>query len=203
MPQIKVEVDAKQLQTALARVPDALQNELRQALEKILRRFEREFVSTRLSGRPGLNRKSGNLARSWVREVRGRKLADLQARFATRVKYAPIHEFGGIIRPVKARFLAIPLDDARVRGIAASPRDFPDGFFMRSKGGKLLFGINQGETFVPLFVLKRSVKIPARMGLFDLWESRRADISDQLNKAVGRSLARTGFRSRPGRSLVS
>lgn len=202
MPAVKITVDEKQLVRALATVPDALTRELRDALEKILRRFEREFVSTRLSGRPGLQRRSGNLARSWVREVRGRRLKDLQARFATRVKYAPIHEFGGIIRPVRAKFLAIPLSDSRVKGTADSPRDYPDGFFLRSKGGNLLFGVSEGDRFVPLFVLKREVRIPARMGLLDLWEAKRAGITDQLNDAVRRALSRSGFRDRPGRSLV-
>lgn len=45
----------------------------------------------------------------------------------TNVEYAPLHQFGGIVRPVKAKFLAIPLTVEAKR--AGSPRRFPSAHF--------------------------------------------------------------------------
>jgi len=83
-----------------------------------------------------------------------------------------------VIRPKNSRYLTIPLDAAKTKaGVArGSARSgvFGDTFVMKSKKGNLLImgkrrfqkGKNAGEThgnLVPLFVLKKSVTVRARV----------------------------------------
>ena len=96
-------------------------------------------------------------------------------------KYARIHEMGGVIRPVKGKYLAIPLDAVRGPGGKPSfsgPRKaqaekYPDMFLLKRRGKDPLLcaprrvagrGKGKGRVrgLIPLFALKKSVKIPAR-----------------------------------------
>lgn len=82
------------------------------------------------------------------------------------VKYARIHEFGGKIRPVKAKMLTIPLP-----GIKGRAANYPDSFIIKSKKGNLLIVEKAGKRGIrPLFALKKEVTIPARH-----WLSRSID----------------------------
>ncbi|RKY07918.1 MAG: hypothetical protein DRP56_04930, partial [Planctomycetota bacterium] len=72
-----------------------------------------------------------------------------------------------VIRPKKAKYLAIPIGEAltstgAVKGqYAQGPRSVEGGFFIRSKSGQLLFGYKVGQRgkFRPLYVLKKKVTI--------------------------------------------
>ncbi|MCK4660863.1 MAG: hypothetical protein KAV82_15190, partial [Phycisphaerae bacterium] len=94
-------------------------------------------------------------------------------------KYAAIHERGGVIRPKNAKALAIPLPAARGPGgkprYPGGPREaarkHPNMFMLKQKGkppllcyAKRVRGKAGGKVseLVPLFVLKKSVKVPAR-----------------------------------------
>ena len=80
----------------------------------------------------------------------------------TRDKRAAIHQFGGVILPVHAKALTIPISK-EARGKRA--RDFPRGqtFLLKREGKAPLIMLRQeGGIVTPLFVLLRSVKIPAR-----------------------------------------
>jgi len=76
----------------------------------------------------------------------------------TNVKYARIHQEGGIIRPKNAKFLAIPLNPAAK---VMSPRDFDNTFIHNG-----IIYRKDKEKIIPLYKLKRSVEIPARPFLF-------------------------------------
>jgi len=68
-------------------------------------------------------------------------------------KYAKILHEGGTIRPKKAKFLAIPLTPAaRVK----KPRDFDKTFIKKG----VIFR-KEGKKITALYVLKKSVEIPA------------------------------------------
>jgi hypothetical protein len=80
-----------------------------------------------------------------------------------------IHEFGGVILPRRAKYLAIPMN-AQAEG--KSPRAFPDLFPIRSKDGRLFLArrpmfiarrkANTGGAVVFMYALKRSVTMPRR-----------------------------------------
>jgi phage gpG-like protein len=79
------------------------------------------------------------------------------------VPYARIHQFGGVIRPTRAKALAIPLTDkARKMG---SPKNWPEGTLFKHKGEKsftLCEKVGKKGKLVAHYVLLKSVKIPGR-----------------------------------------
>ncbi len=100
--------------------------------------------------------------------------------FSAGVPYARIQEFGGVITPKRAKYLTIPLDanmtQAGVTKLSARQAINKGGFFATSKKGNLLIRDSEG---VPLFVLKKKVKIPkGRLGFFKTWrDSQRSRLS--------------------------
>jgi hypothetical protein len=83
---------------------------------------------------------------------------------------ARVHERGATITVRKAKYLTIPLPPALdKRGVPIRPRarDWPDTFVIKSKTGNLLIVMRKGGRIVPLYVLKKTVKIPPRLGLGD------------------------------------
>jgi len=108
------------------------------------------------------------------------------ARTGRRVPYADIHETGGTIRPSIRAWLTIPLSAAKTEaGVTRfTAQDVRDGHtkykssFVR-KG--IIFGVQgRGRGIVPLFVLKKSVDIPASRYL-----SRTADqVANDVNSEM-------------------
>lgn len=83
------------------------------------------------------------------------------------VSYAALQEHGGMVRPRRGQFLAIPLPAAQtaagaLKGRFAVPgglRGVPGLFLIRSKAGNLLIVQKRGQGFEPLFVLKRQTTV--------------------------------------------
>lgn len=179
------------IQDILQRVKPALFRELNTA---------KNAIRNNLSGSI-LNRRSGQLAAA-VDFTDPRRLAKqdvLQSRIGIlrgpARKYADIHLTGGVIRPVNARKLAVPLPAALTAGGVArysSPlrqtlaAAFPDGTFVAKD---ILFG-KVGNEITPLFALKDSVRIPKRdymkTPIQKLIASVRSDVAQSaVNVIVG------------------
>lgn len=95
-----------------------------------------------------------------------------------------------VIRPKKAKYLAIPIgENLSASGVAKfdSPRDVPGGFFFKSKG-HLLFGYRLGKTtrarVRPLFVLKKEVTVIGTGALYDGVEESLPAITDAINRKL-------------------
>lgn len=151
--------------------------------------FLARLIQQRLSGRTGdmgLNRRSGNLQRDWnmTSTVSGDTLDVTVQSSGAADAYAGLQERGGTVRPVRAKWLWIPL----AANLTASgvPRISPaqamsnGGFFTNARnGGKIFWAYALTKaaraktkgSLVPLFALKSQVKIPARMGATTLFES--------------------------------
>lgn len=142
-------------------------------------RFRDVFIRLRLSGRPGLNRITGQLIRSFKvgRSPRGVPIDRVTAWLATGSPYAHIHEEGGTIRPKRAGALAIPIGAARTKGGATrggfeSPRGRKDlEFIKRGHGRAPLLAKVSKDRITPMFVLVKSVKIKPRLQFFNTWNS--------------------------------
>lgn len=111
--------------------------------------------------RSGQGRKTGNLARNIDMEHRaaGEVLSVVVGTGVGNTKsvvYARIQDEGGTIRK-KDKRLTIPLGQTQGR-----ISDYPDGFFVRSIAGNLLYCQRVGKTgkLKPLFVLKDEVRLP-------------------------------------------
>lgn len=98
------------------------------------------------------------------------------------IVYAAIHQFGGVIKPVHAKALAIPLTpEARSK----SPRDMP-GLFVVKKGDKVtLCSEDKGGKVKAQYALVKSVTIPARpyimlqpQDLRDIWAAFDSQVKD-------------------------
>lgn len=106
------------------------------------------------------------------------------------VVYARVQEYGGVIRPVRAKYLAIPIHPATITpaGVSRyrSPRDVPEELtFITSKAGNKLLINEAGE---PYYVLYSSVNLKARRFLRDGRDAALKrlgpDIAKELTKLI-------------------
>jgi len=115
-------------------------------------------ISKRLSG-PALKERTGRLKGSLTHEETADTGEISAGGGPGEVDYAAIHQYGGTIKPKKRKALTIPFPggpaDKRVPLRAA---DFADTFV--AKG--IIFQKRGEDDIVPLFILKKSVEIPAR-----------------------------------------
>ncbi len=116
-----------------------------------------------------LNVRSGRLRSSIGSRVSGKDSAvygvvGSGVRQGERVPYANIHETGETITPRRVKWLTIPLEAALTpSGVArGKARDFADTFFAWRGDNLFLFQKKGKDDIVPLFILKKSVDIPAR-----------------------------------------
>lgn len=185
-------LDAKGLQKALAKSEHDMFWAARRTLDKSSRRLDRIMQKDQLRP-PGLHRRTGRLADSFTREVSGHDLGSLLMRYGTNVSYAAIHEFGGIVKPIRGKFLTIPLKANRTPTgqMRQSLRSFPVVKFVRSKKGKrqlIALAGPDAEHLKPMFVLVREVKIRARLGLRRQWILERRRLMVDLNSEIRKVL---------------
>lgn len=121
--------------------------------------------------RPGtMSKRSGGIAKSLGYSVSGSSLDDVRAAvFGSRI--ARVHERGAVIRTKRAKYLTVPLPaalDSRGNPLRRRARDWDNTFVKRSKKGNLIIFQSRGRgEIIPLYVLRKQVRIPARLGLAD------------------------------------
>lgn len=121
--------------------------------------------------------KSGTLADSITHLVSGDQLI-----VGTNLKYAKILHEGGIIKPVSARYLAIPLTP---EAATKRPREYKDTFILKNV---IFRTLDNGENEA-LYLLKKQVTIPARPYMTitdDTWDRMRSLIIDFIAKQIKR-----------------
>lgn len=159
-----------------------------------MRRFETDLVTQRMSGRPGLNRRTGRSARSWSFSILG-KSRSITAIMRSPEGHLRVHEYSGRIYPKKGRYLWIPGPSLQTaagvfRGAGNSSAvwgavNWDAVFYRRSSGGNLVALEQIGAGGVRLVAtLVDSVFIPARLGLRDLWRETVPDRIRDLNAAL-------------------
>jgi len=94
-----------------------------------------------------------------------------------------------VIKPKRAKFLAIPIGEGlSPSGVPrfASPRQVPDGFFVATRGGSLLFGRKRGKKgkFRPLFTLVKSVFVQGSGALYDGVTDSLDDITEAMETEI-------------------
>lgn len=108
--------------------------------------------------------------------------------------YAAIHEFGGDIKPVKAKALTIPIAaNLTAAGVPryATAQELKDHFgadkvFLMKREGKapLLMAQTGAKTVKPFFVLSKGVKIPARKYVSEALKNAEPEASAALKRAI-------------------
>lgn len=103
---------------------------------------------------------------------------------------AAVHERGATIRPKRAKFLTVPLPGAlNANGTPKKPRarDWANTFILQSKKGNLLIMQKQaGGDLLPLYVLKKSVTIPRRLGFAETFEAGLDFLADKIAQEIVR-----------------
>lgn len=96
-----ITLDSEAVERALTEAPEVLAKNLAPEMLRIGRFYQKELTKNQLSGQrgdTGLNRVTGNLARSVSYVVAGKTIEDMQLNLLIAAPYAAVHEFGGAIR---------------------------------------------------------------------------------------------------------
>lgn len=219
---MKGKAEYKQFIAAAKKFPAALDIEAKRALNEhgayfTARMQKGQFTGyTNRQGTEGglLQNRSGMLRRSFGFGVTGglKDGYDLTLLvYSSGVKYARLQEYGGTIRPRRAKYLTIPLKDALTpSGVQrySSARDLftyhPDQIsVVRSPKSGKLFIVSDGRPGAKtakgknsqtqwLYILKKSVTIPPRLGFRKTFKSpvMAGDRQARLRVAVRRALAK-------------
>lgn len=130
-------------------------------------------VQSQLSGR-SLKRRTGRMASNY--EITQAFLVgkDVKAFLIHREPQAFIQETGGVIQARAGSWLTVPLPAAMTGtgALKAPARHWSNTFFQKSRRGNLILFQNKGDSIVPLFVLKRSIRLKATH-----WFSNAVDAS--------------------------
>lgn len=217
----ELEVMSAAAQNALSMYGDKFRRVARERMEAHGQQYINDLSTKRMSGRPGVNRRTGNLARSWRSRLYespllGGIVIDINPE-GPGSEYASLQEFGGTVVPKKSRYLWIPIAGNLTPTGAAriTPREAIDrgGFFakgvffgkaitqrgipQRSQhlGGAGYKGkvIARGENITPLFVLKKSVTVPGRLGARVLWAQSGPALTRSIDSAARQAGTEAGL----------
>lgn len=187
---------ADRLGENITRAGPVLSKELRVFLEGVAEALARRHGNPWPGGTTTstLSRRSGKLISAIKQgvEVTGTRIDDIEGRLAVKgIPYARIQETGGVIRAKNAQYLTIPLPAAlNPDGTPKKrrARDWDRTFIKRSKSGNLLIFRKVGDKIEPLYVLKKSVRIPARLGMRQTLEAGLPYFVDKAMQAMVREL---------------
>lgn len=163
------------VQRELTWLPKKLFPKVKEAFRRFAFNLQKRMVDAASGQR--LKRRSGELARGFIPKVGGNSLKTIFAQVSNSVRYVAVHEFGGIIKPVKAKWLTIPLPKNQTasgvtrktaRGLFTEGNAFIHKGVIFENRGKTKAGKDRKP--VPMFALKKQVKIPARLGFMQAAE---------------------------------
>ena len=140
----------RELALAFDKTVKAMPKSLERAVKKSLVVIKSSALRNLTGGNP-LNVNTGRLRGSVQFVLKPGK--NPSGHVGPNVRYDSIHETGGTIRPVRAKFLTIPFP-----GVKGRARDYQNTFIAKS----VIFQKLAGGGIKPLFSLKKSVRIPKR-----------------------------------------
>lgn len=159
---IKTEVDAKGTLDSLSSGLEQVKRELTLQMFRALTVLE-TAIKQNIRSKSGLKVRTGALLNSVKKDVYEEGGAVVGEVGTEGVPYARIHEFGGTIRPKNAQNLTIPTDVNR-RADGTPKMSIQDVFATKkafiAKG--VVFLKKGAGNIEPMFILKKSVTIPAR-----------------------------------------
>jgi phage gpG-like protein len=197
----RVQIHDEELKRVLQELPGVvLERALKPALHEATITM-RDEIADALSGR--VLRTRSSTYKSSIRQSVATEGPLLKGTVLTDVVYAPLHEHGGVISapgkgPLsKARsWLTIPLPGgstgAGVRRFDAPTAIKQGAFFPK---GRHILAMQAGGRLVPLFALKKSVRIPARPIWGPTLERMTRTLPDIVNRWLTKALASLGERA--------
>lgn len=103
-------------------------------------------------------------------------------------------EFGGVVRAKNVRYMAIPLKAAKNSDGSLkrpSARMWRRARVITSSRGNLVIAVRQGRRWVPLYSLKKEVRVRGRLGLRRELSKQQPAFWKQFGREVGRLLDAT------------
>lgn len=165
----------QKVETAVDRASIDLQNEIKQVLTTGgASNIGSGGRASKPGGPPAVD--TGSLRRS-IQVDRSKLSEDLRNRVGTNLKYGRIQEFGGVVRAKSVKALPVPLTpeakvllrrtSGSIRSLNLTPIKTKKGdlLLVRMKPGRKIAQKHGGgtrEAWEPLFILKKSVRLPAR-----------------------------------------
>lgn len=194
-------IESTSLEHKLDRLSDRFPAAMSQLLNDLVSRHQID-MNRRVSN-VALKRRTGALARSLRRTPASPEKLVAMSHVGRGAPYAAAHEFGATIRPRRRKFLTVPLSAARmpagatrqaarlVRGgrgwqtASRVPGAADTGTFIYGKGDRKFIGVERkGGGVLPLYVLKKSVRIPERLGFRDSWRGRVREFDRTASKRL-------------------
>lgn len=180
----------REVDAGMARVSLVLLHTLNLVKLKLQQKHSNPWNGRLINDSPLLQRRSGGGLQSIADSIKMiANTSDIVAGQITTGKMT-MHETGGT-KTARGRFLTIPLPaamDSRGVPIKSRARDWNDTFIARSKRGSLLIFQRSGKDVIPLYLLKKSVRIPARLGMDETFTGQlpyfEAKAFDQLCDAL-------------------
>lgn len=206
----EVDFPAKQINNAAAKLSPRNLQRMSQFAEQEMRKYliavtdaliARHSTPYRHGQRLSTLQKRSGAGLKSVKNFLVRRVADEVTGHVRLNKYMDMHEHGGWIRAKNAQYLTIPLPAAlNANGTPKKPRarDWENTFVSRSKRGNLIIFQKRGRRVIPLYVLKKKVRIPARLGLRKELSKRRPAMRSAILARI-RELAFDQTRNRRGR----
>lgn len=137
------------------------------------------------TGMSSLSRRSGRGLAGFTRGTIGLRSNALTATFSV-PRYLGYQEFG-VVSTAKGKFLAIPLPAAlKPDGTPkkANPRQWKNTFVVEGRRSDWVICTKQGRNIVPLYVLKKTVRIRPRLGLRSTMKGELRQFNRDLTKRL-------------------
>jgi len=174
----------------IRKFPEVIAPALAKAMEAGVKRGE-QYAKNYVYGDSGLTRRSGQLGRSLKGTV-NISGGHIQGKLTTDAVHAPTHEHGATIVPKRVQWLTIPTEFAKTAaGVTrGGARTFSNTFFLKPGKGRTnpLIMQKQGKEVIPLFVLKKSVTIPARPFMRPSAMQTKKYIEEEIPKRIKRAM---------------
>jgi len=194
-----VEVDTKELERAIKIAPRVLKAELGDGMDRISKGFLKRFRQQQLQGPPGVRGASGRGLFGTFKRVSlvSSTIEGMGMQIYSDSKIAKLHEEGGTVRDPSGGRLAVPLSSrsqmftarGKLRARYKKPRELKNVKPMRFKGQTFLARVTKkAQKILPLYVLKRQVRIKPRLGFYRTWDGLANYRINILNQSIEKAL---------------
>ncbi len=198
MSELTVEINTKNLETAMRVFPKELKFELADGMDHISRKFLKQFYQTRLQGAPGIKARPHGIFTHFRRaSLVSQTIEGMGMVIFSDSKISRLHEEGGIIKNAGGAKLAVPLSartelftsDGRLKKQYRQPRLLKNVIPIKLRGKTFLAKVKQKlRSILPLFVLKNQIRIRPRLGFYKTWDDMQNERINILNKSIQKTL---------------
>jgi len=197
--ELKVEIDKSKLDLAIKIAPKVLKFELADGMDRISKGFLKRFRESQLQGPPGVRGASGHGLFGTFKRVSlvSSTIEGMGMEIFSESKIAKLHETGGTVRDPGGKRLAVPLSartemftsSEKLRSWYKRPKELRNIRALRLKGETFLARVTRrAQKILPLYVLKRQVRIKPRLKFYQTWDGLANYRIDILNQSVEKAL---------------